>query len=270
VFRTIVREPLAQFLVCGALLFAASQWFAAPVAPKDEILISISAQQNLAALHERTWGKPPTRDELAGLVAARVREEILAREAVALNLDQADPVLRSRLAQKLDFISDDLAAQLQPTEEDLTEFLEDHADQYALDAVYTFDQVFLRDPSDDKLVDARQALGAGGDPATLGDPLDLPWRVGQAGETRVAQMFGPEFVAALLDAPLGEWSDPILSAYGTHLVRLSERAAARDANVEDVRDALARDWRDAQRTALRDAYYEALRAKYDVIVEEVE
>ncbi len=39
----------------------------------------------------RTWQRPPTSEELEGLIRDRVREEVYYREALALGLDKDDP-----------------------------------------------------------------------------------------------------------------------------------------------------------------------------------
>ena len=71
----------------------------------------------------RTWQRPPTREELDGLIRDRVREEVYSREAVAMGLDQGDPVIRRRLQQKLEFVTDDVAALAEPTDAELAAYL---------------------------------------------------------------------------------------------------------------------------------------------------
>ena len=78
----------------------------------------------------RTWQRPPTREELEGLIRDRVREEVYYREAVAMGLDQDDPVIRRRLQQKLEFVTDDVAALAEPTDAELAEYLKTHADTF--------------------------------------------------------------------------------------------------------------------------------------------
>ena len=103
----------------------------------------------------RTWQRPPTRDELEGLIRDRVREEVYYREALAMGLDRDDTIIRRRLQQKLEFVTDDVAAVAEPTDAELAEYLKTHADRFRVDRRVTFRQVYL-DPNK-----RRRTSGAG-------------------------------------------------------------------------------------------------------------
>ena len=64
------------------------------------------------------WKRQPTAEELAGLVESRVRDEILYREALAMGLDKDDEIVKRRMAQKMQFLAEDLPAP-QPTTAEL-------------------------------------------------------------------------------------------------------------------------------------------------------
>jgi hypothetical protein len=122
--QKIPREPLLHFLVLGAGLFVLFGLVGTPSeAPKDRIMVSAAKIENLAQLFERIWRRPPTAAELDGLIEDHVKEEILYREALALGLDQDDTVIRRRLRQKMEFVSEDIATQAEPTEAELQAFL---------------------------------------------------------------------------------------------------------------------------------------------------
>ena len=48
-----------------------------------------------------------------------MRQEVYYREALALGLDRDDLIIRRRLRQKMEFITDDVVAQAQPTDGEL-------------------------------------------------------------------------------------------------------------------------------------------------------
>ncbi len=260
------REPLLQFFVAGAILFALSEWLESQPS-LDQITITVAEQRNLAALHGRTWGRPPTDQELRGLIARRVRQEVLAREAIAQGLDDGDPVVRARLAQKFEFLADDMTAAMAPSDAELAEFLEARADDYAIQAQFTFEQIFFRDASDERLSQALTTLSEEGTSNALGDGSDLPARMYDATLAGVGQIFGDRFANSLDGIEIGEWSGPVASVYGSHLVRISKRSEPRPATLDDVREAVERDWREVQRTALNDALYDELRKNYDIVIE---
>src|SRR5262245_15573805 len=115
----LVREPLVHFLAIGFLLFAAYRVIQGPP-PEDPRRIEIS-QDAIARIElawRARWGRPPGSDELAGLVADEVREEVLYREALALGLDKDDSIIRRRLAQKMDFLVDDVTALRDPSSDE--------------------------------------------------------------------------------------------------------------------------------------------------------
>src|SRR5664279_1734855 len=106
------KEPLLHFLLLGAALFALNAWRAKErpadaVAPRIEVTAAVIEQ--LRAASERQFGKAPNTEELRGLVMAHIREEVFYREALALGLDRDDAIVRQRLAQKMEFLTGDVA-----------------------------------------------------------------------------------------------------------------------------------------------------------------
>jgi hypothetical protein len=81
----------------------------------DRIHVDAARTLQLAQGFERVWQRPPTQPELDGLVEEFVREEIYYREALAMGLDRDDTIVRRRMRQKLEFLSDDLAPVTEPT-----------------------------------------------------------------------------------------------------------------------------------------------------------
>jgi PPIC-type PPIASE domain len=269
-----VREPLVHFLLLGAALFVVhGLFFAAPEKPTEEIVVRRGRIDSLAQGFAQTWQRPPSAQELEGLVEDYVREEVLYREALALGLDRDDTVVRRRLRQKLEFISDGAGGAGEPTEEELAGFLAAHAADYRVESRLTFSQVFLDPskrgaalPADAAALLAELRTGAG-PPAALGDGRMLASRYEQVEETEIARLFGSDFEAALRDQPVGAWLGPLQSGYGVHLVRIEARAPGRAAELAEVREAVARDWAARRRQEALDAEYRALRSRYRIRVE---
>ena len=106
-------------------------------------MVSEARIRNLAQNFSRTWQRPPTREELDGLVEAHLREEVLYREAVALGLDRDDTIIRRRLQQKMEFVSEEAAALAKPTDEDLAKYLAANTEAFRVEPRVTFAQVYL-------------------------------------------------------------------------------------------------------------------------------
>ena len=115
-----LQEPLLHFLVGGAILFGIHAWVNPGSADSDtasrQIRIGAGEVRWLAETWERQWRRPPTQEELNGLVSNLLREELLAHEAKELRLDENDTIVRRRLAQKLEFMIQDTARLAEPTE----------------------------------------------------------------------------------------------------------------------------------------------------------
>jgi hypothetical protein len=274
--KGLLREPLVHFLLLGALIFMAYSGLSQPGGEEQgKITITQGQIDNLVAGFARTWQRPPSPDELAGLVRDRVQEEVYYREALALGLDTDDSVIRRRLRQKMEFISEDLAAPVEPSDAELQAYLAAHAASFASEPRFSFRQVFL-DPqrhgvhlardAERLLADLNQA-GAAADPAALGDPLQLEHEYANASARDVGSVFGENFVAALGNLPTGQWHGPVESGYGVHVVYLSGRTESRPLPLAEVREAVRREWTSAQRAQAAAQFYASLLRKYEVTIE---
>ena len=275
--KGLLREPLLHFLVLGALLFLVDGWLRPAAVPvgTSEIVVSPARINTLAQNFKRTWQRPPTRDELDGLLKDYVREEVLYREALVLGLDRDDTVIRRRLRQKMEFVSDEAAALETPTDQDLAVYLTANADVFRIEARATFAQVFLdpRQRADTleadaaRLRDALNGAGAAAQPAELGDSLLLlQARYEDVSQSEVARLFGIGFAEALFAQPTGRWVGPIPSGYGAHLVRLDTLTPGRVPALAEIRPLVERERANVRRRELSEAFYDGLRAKYQVTI----
>jgi hypothetical protein len=263
-----LREPLLHFLLLGAGLFVLFGWlnrdgFDAP----NEIVVDSSRIAQLRMQFERVWQRPPSEDELSGLVEDWIRQEVLYREGMALGLDQGDPVMRRRVVQKMQFMSDALVND-EFTDAELQAWLDEKPDTYRIEPRYSFRQVYF-DPQrhgaglEELLEESLRALRRDADAAD-GDPTLLPTSMSDVAISEIARNFGERFATAIADVPVGEWSGPIPSGYGLHLLRVSSKEPARMPELEEVRAALARDLLAERTKRANEAFYEALRDRYTV------
>lgn len=275
--KRILAEPLLHFLLLGTLLFAAHGLLSTPDThdAAGTIVVTRGQIEHLATGFARSWQRPPTESELEGLIDDWVREEIATREALALGLDQDDTVIRRRLRQKLEFVSEDIAAQTEPTEAELAAYLQAHPEAFRIEPRFTFRQVYF-DPGkrgDNLARDIAAVLAqlrqAGGeaDSSALGDSLLLEATFEATPASEVAKQFGDVFAAALAGLPPGQWHGPIESGYGVHLVFVSQHAPGRLPELAAVRDIVHREWANAQRLAGNEKFYAELRKRYSVTIE---
>jgi len=177
------------------------------------------------------------------------------------------------MAQKMEFLTQDIAAAVEPEDAALRKFFAENAARYAKAARVSFRHVFFsKERRGAKLdVDAREALAALAKDAsdeTMGDPFLREHEFTDANVGEIAAALGREFADAVTAMPTGDWRGPVASSYGLHLVRVSGRAEPQAVAFEAVRDAVARDFSDERRRTANRDFLERLKAQYRVTVDE--
>ena len=273
---TLLREPLLHFLLIGAALFAAYDIQNDDLVENKQIVISEAEIDRLITLWEKKRQRLPTQDELQGLIEQQIREEVMYREALAMGLDQNDSIVRRRLAQKVEFISADLAALAEPTETQLANYLITNSEKFELPAHVNFVQVYI---SYDKHGDNVQAYAnsllkelsqadSTIDIKTFGDSLMLDQQYEQLTEQGVSRLFGKDFTSELFTLPVGTWQGPITSGFGLHLVRIDKKSESRLPELNAVRDKVRIEWMAQQRRDMDKLFYQGLRQRYEVVIED--
>lgn len=275
------REPLVHFLALGAGLFLLYGAVRTPEREDSVIELTAGDIEQLVRTFEGTFVRPPTATELEGLIEERIQEEVLYREALAMGLDRDDGAIRRRLRQKVEFVFNDIAGLVDPTEADLQAYLDDHEETYRHPSRVSFRQIYLNQDrrGDAALADAERLLAKlqedpqiadAGDSGRLGDPLPLPNDYESVSETELVKLFGRDFPKGLEELPLGRWAGPVRSGYGLHLIRIRERVPGEVPAFEEVRKVVRRDWSAENRRKSARAFYEGLRKRYTVHVERPE
>jgi hypothetical protein len=275
----IIREPLFHFLLLGAVIFAAYSLVTRHKTDKyGEIVVTQASIENLVTGFTRTWQRPPTEEELQGLVRDYIREEAAYREALALGLDRDDMIVRRRLRQKLEFVSDELATRKEPTDAELQSFLEAHRAAFQSEPLYSFRQIYfnpqvhgagLRRDVTRVLDDLRHADSRvhDADPGNPGDPFLLQQNFDDVSITDLKKTFGEQFASAIGALPTGSWQGPIESGYGAHLVYIEKHTDSRLPAFGEVQEQLRREWLNAKQTEATDRFYEVLLKRYTVKIE---
>jgi hypothetical protein len=274
--KRLLKEPLLHFVLLGAAIFVANSFVSKRVSEEPgKIVITQGEIENLAVGFAKAWQRAPAPDELADLIRDRVREEIYCREAMVLGLDKGDTVIRHRLRQKMEFISDDIATRAEPTDVELNAYLQTHPDVFRTEQRFTFRQVYL-DPEkhgENLARDAGEMLallnetGEKAEAAIRGDSLLLEHEFTAVPASELAKQFGEGFAAKLTGLQPGRWCGPIESAYGVHLVLLSERTEGRLPGLAKVRDVVRREWNNARRLNANEKFYQELLKRYAVTIE---
>ena len=257
-----LKDPLIAFLGLGAALFVAAGLMDG-AAPDRVIDVDAAEVNRLTEQWNAQMGRPPTAEELEGLIKSFIQEEIYYREALRLSLGQGDIIIRRRLVQKLNFLTEDIAAGRPPSEAELRTFHDANAERYRLPTRYSFrHRYFSTDRRAEAEADAEAALA---DPDAKGDPFMLQRAYAERSERAVGDLFGRPFAAALATlSPGPDWQGPLRSAYGWHLVKLEQLLPQAQPPFKDVANRVAADFTAERREEANAAYYRELRSRYEV------
>ena len=125
IFLKFLKEPLLHFLLIGIGLFALFAQLNSDEEASDtqQIIITKSTLAVLTSTYMTDEGRAPIAEELQELLENDIREEVLYREAIAVGLDKDDRIIRHRLAQKMQYLFEDVALLDDPSDEVLKAYL---------------------------------------------------------------------------------------------------------------------------------------------------
>jgi len=214
---------------------------------------------------------------MEGLINEYIRETILYREALKLDLDKDDVIIRRRLAQKLEFITKDLIQAPEPTEEEIISYFKENIEKYKSPDLITFTHIYFNPDKrgDNTLSDAEESMKIlnnqknpteGSD--KYGDNFFLQRYYPERPKEVIAKYFGPEFAESVFDLEHGRWIGPVLSGYGTHIVYVYSQTEAPDPELGKLKEVVISDWKEEKRTEFNHKFYENMKARYNIIIED--
>jgi hypothetical protein len=268
----LLREPLLHFMIAGAvILFAVQGWRATH--DERRIVVGGAEVAELAGKYRLQYGRDPTPAQAERLVEDYIDEEVLYREGRALGLDRDDEIVRRRVAQKVQFLKQDLAIPAEPDEAALRKYFAAHAERYVQPPRASMRHLYFSPdragwPAAKARAQAALArLQAGAAPEAVGaDAFPDQGRYAAISKAEATRVFGVSDIAASIEtAPVGRWSGPVASGYGWHLVRVEARYPGAPADFASVRDTVRGDFlHDAQSAANARAMAQ-MRARYTVV-----
>lgn len=279
----LLKEPLLHFLLAGLALFIVYEWVAGDEEALDSKVIVVDRDALLTFVQFRTRAFEPrvaaarldgmSEQELELLIADYVREEALHREALALGVDKNDYVIKQRMIQSIQFITNGfVTAAVEVTDDDVADYFAGNRDDYFIDPVVTFAHVFFS--NEDRAHDELMALAAqklaelnrARVPFTdaPGHGERFPYFVNyvERNPDFVASHFGSRMAEALfaLEPSDAEWRGPFVSSYGAHIVMLTRNVPGRYPDLDEVGDSVRQD---AEREALDAAQELAIQSIVD-------
>lgn len=272
--KKFLREPFVHFVLLGGLLFAGHSLWQKHVNKADRtIIVSPAEMERQAQIFAAENQRQPSDADLEGLLFAHIEEQVLMREAKRLGLDEDDTIIRRRLAQKMRFMIDDIDAAALPPRDELKIWFENNPDRFLRPETRSFEHIYLspRDRADTVVADAKALLAAGIDEdwQAQGDAFMTGRRFTKLARPAVQRDFGTAFANRLFELPNTEdWQGPMNSAFGVHLVRLTDVTAEYSPAFETIQAEVEAVWLDDAKRAENAKALKKLIGKYRVEVAE--
>jgi hypothetical protein len=239
---------------------------------KETILIDDEMVGRVGSLFQKQWGRLPTDAEWSSLIDNELREEVYYRQALKMNLDHNDMLIRRRMNQKLDFITSDLVQMKSPADSALQAYYFKHKDKYLQQATYSFSHIYFNaDKRQHAKADALACLRSL--PATddnlddltkLGDMFPFSYHTYEASAKEIDVIMGEGFSAALSGLPVGKWSGPVLSGFGTHLIFINTINPASEPALASIRERLLNDYRYDYQQQFNRKVYDDFKKEYTI------
>lgn len=268
--KKLLKEPLLHFIFLGCLLFALYSIVNEQNESDSVILIDDFDMNNIIASWEMQWKRLPTDEELKSLVDLNIKQEIFYQEALKMNLDHNDEIIKRRLAQKMQFLSNDLAAISEPTDEELKKFYEANFENYLTPAVHSFYQIiFSPDNRNDPKNDAEKTLLKFKDVSfeemkNKGDALPFPFFFENQDANEINRQLGLQFSETLETLKTNAWTGPIQSGFGYHLIYITDKIAPQKPDFENVKKDLMRDLEYENQKKLNEQLLQELKKNYKI------
>ncbi|MGE5164228.1 MAG: peptidyl-prolyl cis-trans isomerase [Sphingobacteriales bacterium] len=272
-----LREPLLHFLLIGLLLFgfyAYKNRGRGEAKSATQIVLSLDELATMEMYFESQWHRRPTPQEFQAMVEDKVKEEVLYREGLVMGLDKNDTIVKRRMAQKVQFLAEDMATAHEPSTAELKAWFEKNTDKFALPSRYSFRHVYFspdkrgKNAQDDASNALAKIAGQREDSALIAsaDRFMFQDYYGDRTPSAIAKEFGPQFAVALEKIKPGSWQGPIESGFGWHLVFVDTVIPGRIPAFEEIESQAKTAWLGEQKAEAREKAYKSLRSKYTVLV----
>jgi hypothetical protein len=275
--KRLLYEPLVHFLLIGAVLFGVYAYVArgGDAEPSKQIRLSVDDLGQMVLLFRTQWRRDPTPDELSRMVESKVQQEVLYREGLALGLERDDEIVKRRMAQKMQFLAEDVATAHEPTTAELKAWFGKNTDKFTLPSRVSFRHLYFS--PDRRGQRARDdAMGAlaklAGQPedsnlaVSLADPFMFQEYYRDRAPDYLGKEFGPQFALAVAKLQPRSWQGPIESGFGWHLVFVDTVVPGRVPAFEEIESDVRTAWLAEQKAKGWEKTYKDMRAKYTVLM----
>lgn len=248
----MIREPILWFVLVGAVLFAAEEFF---TTKREALVVDDGVRNRIGSLWQAQMGVAATEKQMNSLVDSWIKEKVMLREALRLNLDRDDTIIRRRLVQKLEFLAEDLSLET-PDKDTLESFYQTNIAKYSEPRRYSFSQIFFSEQA--RAREQKRTLDSRADWQGLGEVTMLNSQYFARSKREISNTLGKEFAGTVDDFLLGQWAGPFKSSFGYHIVRLDRVDEPAVVPINSIKMKVLADYQTNQKRDKRERYIQSL------------
>ncbi|MDN3643873.1 peptidyl-prolyl cis-trans isomerase [Lutimonas halocynthiae] len=268
--KKLLKEPLFHFLLMGIGLFIIYGIVSNDQTNEETIVINDFDVDNIIASWEMQWKRLPTDEELKSLILQNIKQEIFYQEALKMNLDHNDEIIKRRLSQKMQFLSSDIASLNEPNDDEILAFYKDNIESYMSQNSYELYQIiYSLDYHNNPKAEAKNMLQSISqqDPKmaeNLGDKMPFPFYFKSVDESELNRQLGLNFTDELEKIEVNQWTGPIQSGFGYHLVFIADKKESAPIPFNDIQADVLRDLEYENQKKMNEMIFEEFRKNYNI------
>jgi len=283
----LFKDPLVHFLLAGLVLFlifnvvSPNQGYIDPktvIVDREVILVHVQNTSKMfdPVLAAKKFDGMNEREKEA-LINDYIREEVMFREATSLGLDKEDYVMRRRVIQKLDFITDDIIEQsVKVDDEALNQYFIENKDDYYVEPFVTLTHIYfdaekhskdeLVKLADEKKAELNKKQVIFSDSVKHGDRFLYHVNYVERTYDFIQSHFGDEMTGKVFSLTPSDkdWYGPFQSQYGLHLVMISKKQEGHYSTLEDVKRQVEMDFQREEKMKRKDETVKKIIDTYNV------
>jgi peptidyl-prolyl cis-trans isomerase C len=273
------KSPIKKIVLFGSLLAIVLLLVFGSKLPSEKdrlILINNEDFNHIIASWTKTWQRPPTKEELQGVMQNYVRDEILYQEALKQGLDKNNGMVKRSLIMQMNMLAEGQFAEREIKDSDILAYYNLRKDQYLQPEKYTFFQLYfssekLGNQTKEKVEKIIEELNKNSikpeAAQSYGDVIMLESMLKEKEPVYIDRTFGDEFTLKISNLPFNEWSGPIQSSFGWHAIYMMEKSDAKPEPLETVKEEILREMTYEEKEAAKEQFYTELLQQYKVVYE---
>jgi len=275
----IKNKPLLNIIIAGFLLAIILIILFGPFYNQkleNQVVISDDDIVQVYTRFQKTWQRKPTPKELRLELQRYVHDEVLYQEALRLDYDKNDMVIRNTLVRKMTFLAESQVDEKAIRDEEIQAYFNLRQEKYRLSPEISFLHIYFnadkrkaaveQDVSDAiAQLNAYQTNAIAENLTSYGDLFMLENVYHYKSTQEITNLFGADFSEQILSLPMKLWSGPVASGYGYHAVYVFEKKESLIPNWQEIKYKIVNDMVLEEKSAARDQFYSELLRQYQVV-----